>query len=274
MSTAAIDHAPASAAGLLRHSWARVQRSALPLLAIAIVLGIWQAISEMTWLGLWVDYISSPAAAASAGWTMATSGELWTNARGSLVAFAIGFVLSAGVGIPIGLVMGWSRTIRELLEAPLYALNATPRLALLPVIVVWLGIDVASVVAVVFIDAVIPVIVNAMAGVREVDASLLRVGRSFGATRLQLFRKIIFPASTPAVLTGVRLAVARGVLGVIVAQLYVSTVGIGHLIATYGQLFQVDQIVFLVVLVAVVAYLVNLALERLQSRFDRWRGEP
>jgi ABC-type nitrate/sulfonate/bicarbonate transport system permease component len=247
-------------------------RFTLPALGIVLALALWQLLSAMHFLGLWVDYVSSPVDATSAGWDMTVSGELWTNAKGSLEAFAIGFALSAAVGIPLGLLMGWSRTVRQLLEPPMHALNATPRLALLPVIVVWLGIGVKSTVVVVFLDAVIPVIINGMAGVRDVDVKLVQVARSFGANRSELFRKILLPASLPAILTGVRLAVARGVLGVIVAQLYVSTVGIGHLIATYGQEFHVDQVVFLVLLVAVFGYAVNVALQRLESRFDSWRG--
>jgi ABC-type nitrate/sulfonate/bicarbonate transport system permease component len=168
--------------------------------------------------------------------------------------------------------MGWNGTVRGLLEPPMMVLNATPRLALLPVIVVWLGIGVKSTVVVVFIDAVIPIIVNGMAGVRDVDATLIRVGRSFGASRRELFAKFLLPASLPAILTGVRLGVSRGVLGVIVAQLYVSTVGIGKLISDYGQQFQVDQVIFLVVLVAVFAYVVNLLLARFERRFERWRA--
>jgi ABC-type nitrate/sulfonate/bicarbonate transport system permease component len=242
------------------------------LAAIVGALAVWELLSQASWLGLWTTYISNPVDAVSAGSHMATSGELWTNAQGSLEAFAIGFALSAVVGIPIGLMMGWNRTVRQLLDPPLNALNATPRLALLPVIVVWLGIGVKSTVVVVFIDAVIPVIINATAGVRDIDVKFVQVARSFGASRRELFQKVLLPASTPAVLTGVRLAVARGVLGVIVAELYVSTVGIGHLISTYGQAYETNQVVFLVLLVAVFAYLINVALQRVERRFESWKG--
>jgi ABC-type nitrate/sulfonate/bicarbonate transport system permease component len=250
------------------------ERFWLPFAGILTALVVWQLLSGARFLGIWTTYISNPADALSAGWTMTTSGELWTNAKGSLSAFAIGFALSAAIGIPVGMLMGWNATARQLLEPPMMALNAMPRLALLPVIVVWLGIGVKSTVVVVFLDAVIPVIVNGMAGIRDVDAKLVQVARSFGARRLALFSKILLPASLPAILTGVRLAVARGVLGVIVAQLYVSTVGIGTLISNYGQEFQVDQVIFLVGLVSVFAYVVNLALARLERRFEGWRAAP
>jgi NitT/TauT family transport system permease protein len=248
------------------------ERIALPVGALIVVLAIWQLVSAWSGLGVWVQYISSPVDAISAGWGLLTSGELWSNTEGSLEAFAIGFALAAVIGVPIGLAMGWSRTLRELLDPPLNLLNATPRLALLPVIVVWLGIGVKATVVVVLIDAVIPVIVNAMAGVRDTDVKFIQVARSFGAGRLDLFRKVLLPASTPAVLTGVRLAVSRAVLGVIVAELYVSTAGIGHLIQTYGQAFQMSEVVFLVVLVGVFGYLINLALQRVERRFESWRA--
>jgi ABC-type nitrate/sulfonate/bicarbonate transport system permease component len=248
------------------------ERTLLPLAGIVGALALWEVLSLCHFLGLWTTYISDPAGMLSAGWTMATDGELWTNAKGSLSAFAIGFAISAAIGVPVGLLMGWNRTVRELLEPPMMALNALPRLALLPVIVVWLGIGVKSTVVVVVLDAVIPVIVNGMAGIRDVDNKLVRVARSFGANRRQLFGKVLLPASLPAIVTGLRLGVARAVLGVIVAQLYVSTVGIGHLIKTYGETLQVDQITFLVLLVAVFAYLINLVLARFERRFDSWKG--
>jgi NitT/TauT family transport system permease protein len=244
----------------------------LPLAGVVAVLVLWEVVAHLRFLGVFTEYISDPIGAAAAGWDMTVSGDLWTNAQGSLVAFAIGFALSAGVGIPIGMLMGWNSTVRQLLEPPIAALNATPRLALLPVIVVWLGIGVKSTVVVVFLDAVIPVIINGMAGIRDVDVKLVQVARSFGAGRRELFQKILLPASMPAIATGVRLGVSRGVLGVIVAQLYVSTVGIGHLISTYGEQFQVDQVVFLVVLVTVFAYAVNVLLRRFERRFDSWRA--
>jgi NitT/TauT family transport system permease protein len=252
--------------------WGRNERWLLPTIALVIAIVVWWALSKMSFLGIWTEYISNPVDAVQAGWNMLTAGELWTNAKGSLEAFAIGFALSAAIGVPLGLLMGWNKIVRELLDPPLDVLNATPRLALLPVIVVWLGIGVKSVVVVVLIDAVIPVIVNATAGVRDVDVKLVQVARSFGASKGEIFRKILLPASLPAVLTGVRLAVSRGVLGVIVAELYVSTAGIGHLISVYGQAFRVNQVVFLVLLVAVFGYLVNVGLQRVERRFENWRG--
>lgn len=254
-----------------RLSGRRPGRAAYGTVAILVAIGIWQAISS---LGI-VDptYISSPSGAASAGWTMARDGELWSSSRSSLYAFAIGLAVSVAVGVPLGLAMGWNRTLRQLTEPPMMAVYATPRLALLPVIVVWLGVGTLSTIAVVFIGAVIPIIVNAMAGIRDVDAKLVQVARSFGTSRFDLFRKVLVPAATPHLLTGVRLGVGRAVLGVVVSEMYISTgSGIGNLVTTYGQAYRTDYIVFITLLVGVFGYLVSALVRQLESRVDGWRG--
>jgi ABC-type nitrate/sulfonate/bicarbonate transport system permease component len=247
------------------------RRYVLPLITLTVSLAVWEIVSHLG-LGGFVQYISSPSGSASAFWKMIENGELWPSVRVSVVAFAVGFAISVAAGIPLGLAMGWNRIVRELLEPPLMAFYVMPRLALLPVIVVWLGIGTASTIVVVVIDAIFPVIINSMAGIRNADSKLVQVARSFGSNRRDLFRKVLFPASVPAILTGVRLAVARGVLGVVVAQLYVSTVGVGHLISVYGQTYQTDYIVVLVLLVGVFGYVVNLGLQRIERRFETWRG--
>jgi ABC-type nitrate/sulfonate/bicarbonate transport system permease component len=247
------------------------RRVLLPLATLIVFLGLWQILASVG-IGGFVQYISSPSGSASAFWTMVTNGELWPSVRVSVIAFAVGFTISVVIGIPLGLLMGWNPIVREFLEPPLMAFYVMPRLALLPVIVVWLGIGTTSTIVVVVIDAIFPVIINSMAGIRNADQKLVQVARSFSARRRDLFRKVLFPASVPAILTGVRLAVARGILGVVVAQLYVSTVGIGHLIAVYGAQYQTDYIVVLVLLVGIFGYAVNLGLQRVERRFQTWRG--
>jgi sulfonate transport system permease protein len=247
------------------------RRVLLPIATLVAFLAIWQ-IAASIGIGGFVQYISSPSGSASALWTMVTNGELWPSVRVSVISFAVGFAISVAAGIPLGLAMGWNAVLRELLEPPLMAFYVMPRLALLPVIVVWLGIGVRSTIVVVIVDAIFPVIINSMAGIRNADQKLVQVARSFGSSKPDLFRKVLFPASIPAILTGVRLAVARGILGVIVAQLYVSTVGIGHLIAVYGAQYQTDYIVVLVLIVGVFGYAVNLGLQRVERRFETWRG--
>lgn len=248
----------------------RSDRLAYGMGAVAIFLAIWQVVGTFGIVS--PQYISSPSDAASAGWAMVTSGELWANSQRSLYTFAVGFAISIMVGTPLGLAMGWNPTLRQLTEPPIMALYVTPRLALLPVLVVWLGIGAVSTIAVVFVGAVVPVIVNAMAGIRGVDAKMIQVARSFGTSRFDLFRKVLLPASTPSLLTGVRLGIGRAVLGVVVAEMYAATHGIGRLVTNYGQAYRTDFIVFLVVLVGVFGYVISAIVRMLEGRVERWRG--
>lgn len=240
-------------------------------LGIVLLLGIWQAIGSLGFVS--VTDISSPAGAVRAGWNMVSSGELWTNAEATLIAFAIGLALSIAAGVPLGLAMGWNRTVRRLSEPLIAAIYVTPYLAFLPVLVVWMGIGNTVKVAVVFVAGFIPIVVNAVAGIRDVDPLLVRVARSLDASRLQLFTRILLPASLPSVATGIRLAVGRAVLGVIAAELYVSISGIGNLISTYGQSDRTNYVVFLVLLVGVFGYAVTALTGAAEKRLAGWREQ-
>jgi NitT/TauT family transport system permease protein len=252
--------------------WIGAQRFTLPVLGLAGAIVVWQVLGELHWLGLWVEYISSPTGAAQAGWNLTTSGELVDALATSFAAFALGFAIAALIGVPVGLLMGWSRLVREILEPLVSFFYAIPRLALMPIIVVWLGVGLKTIIVVVVIDAVIPVIINGAAGVRNLDAKLSQVALSFGASQSQLFWKILLPGATPAIITGLRLAIARSVLGVIVAQIYASVSGVGQLIVLYGQVLAVDEVVFLVLLVGMFGLLASLAVKRFERRFETWRG--
>ena len=182
--------------------------------------------------------------------TSSRDGRLLHDAAVSLSEFAVGFALALAVGVPLGLVLGTFPTLRHLLDPPVMAIYATPQLALLPIFVLWLGIGMGSKVAVVFIGASIPIIVNSMAGVRHVERSLVLAARSFCATRRDVFIKVILPASLPAVMIGVRLGLSRGVLGVVVAEMYVSQDGVGNQIMRLGSAFRVDHLLVYVLLVS------------------------
>lgn len=253
----------------LRVSGRRLRSWAIGTAAILAALIIWQLLNTTGMIKK--EYISSPAGVASAFGTMASNGQLWSNGQSSLIAFLVGFGISIGIGVPVGMAMGWNRLVRQFVQPPIMALFVTPRLALLPVIVVWLGIGVKSTIVVVVIGATIPIMVNAMAGVRGVDTKLLQVAHSFQASRFDLFRKILLPSATPLILSGIRLAVGSAVLGVVVSEMYVSTGGIGNLITTYGQLYDTPYIVCLVLVVAVFGWLVTVLVHMVENRFESWR---
>lgn len=233
-------------------------------LSVSAFLLAWEVAPR---LGL-VDplFTSQPSRIAAAGLEIARSGGLASHLGASGYELVSGVVLAIVLGVPLGLSLGTSRRLRDYLDAPLMALYAAPRLALLPVLVVWLGIGMASKVAVVFIGAVLPIVINSAAGPRAIDPSLVLAASAFGARRGDLFWKVILPGSLPAVLSGIRLGLGRGLLGVVVGEMYVSERGVGNQIMSMGSAFRIDELLFYTLLVSSVGVLLTSAMRRLEER--------
>lgn len=237
--------------------------------SVAGLLLAWEALSRFDVID--TTYLGSPYGVALAGWELVVDGSLWQHGSVSLYAFVVGFAIASLGGVPLGLMMGWNRTIREVTEPLVMALNATPRLTLLPVIIVWLGIGTGSTILVVVLAASIPVVVNAMAGVAEADPGIVRASRSFSASRRQLFAKVLLPGALPSVIAGLRMGAVRGILGVVIAEMYVSVEGIGNIMSRYGNSFRTDYLFFLVVLIALTGYGVSTLLRHLEQHYGQWK---
>ena len=121
-------------------------------------------------------------------------------------------------------------------------MNATPRVALLPLVIIWLGIGILSKVGIIFLGAVFPMLINARDGVKTTSLNLINAARSFGASEWQVFKSVVFPSTLPFVLTGLRIAVGRALVGVLVGELYAATAGIGFMITVAGATFQTDKV--------------------------------
>ena len=244
-------------------------RAKVVVASIAVVLAGWQLAGQLGLVD--VRYTSVPTAIASAGIELARSGELWSNASLTLLEFLTGFVFAVAVGVPLGMLMGWRLRLRQTLEPALAALYVTPSLALLPLVVLALGIGPASKIAMVFIEALITIVVNSMAGIRETDRKLVRAARSFCASEVAVFRKVLLPSALPTVMAGLRLGAGRGVIAVIVAELYGGTRGIGLQISSYGQSFVIAPLLFLTLLVGIFGYAVSTALRATERRASSWK---
>ncbi len=247
-------------------SWL-LSRAFVSTAAVAIFLIGWEIAPRMHLVD--VVYSSEPSRVIAASAEIIRSGELLHDVSISLAEFILGLAAALAVGLPIGLLLGSFQTLRYLLDPPVMAIYATPQLALLPIFILWLGIGMGSKIAVVFVLAVIPIIVNSIAGVRDVDRSLVLAARSFCAKKRDIFTKVIFPASLPAAMIGIRLGISRGVLGVIVAEMYVSQSGIGHQIMQYGSAFRTDYLVFYVVLVSIFGFTATAAVRALEERLRK-----
>jgi len=211
-------------------------------------------------------YTSRPSRVIAAGLEIVRTEGFLHDVSVSISEFAIGFALAIAIGVPLGLLLGRFAVLRYLLDPPIMAIYATPHLALLPIVVVWLGIGMQSKIALVFIGAFIPILVNSMAGVRGVERPWVVAARSFCGGEWDIFTKIILPASLPSVILGIRLGVSRAVLGVVVGEMYQSQAGLGNEIMRYGSEFRTDYLLFDVLLVSLFGFSAAAAVRALEER--------
>ncbi len=240
--------------------------------AVILVLGAWEAVWSYT---NWISplFFSGPSAIAKQFWFLLTEGTLLSDLAYSGKNFAIGFAFALVGGVFLGVIIGWYRVARMLLDPFLNALYATPRLAMMPLILIWFGIDYKSKVFIVFLSAFFPILVNTAGGIRTLDRDLLRAARAFCASDWQIFKTLAVPASVPFILTGVRQGVALGLIGVVVGEMFGGSEGIGFMVSYGGQTFQTDTLFVGVIIIAFAGIALTSLAERLERHFSRWRPE-
>ena len=204
---------------------------------------------------------------------MSASGELPSNALASLQEFIQGLAPAIVIGIASGIAFGLNRRLHYLCEPLIVALNTSPIIAFVPIVVVWFGVGTQSKAVMVFLAAVIPIVINTMTGITEVHESWIRACRAFGANRAQVIAKAILPGALPAVMVGIRLSIGRAVVGLIAAEMYVSVRGIGRLIQVYSTSERAAEIFVLVAVVASFGFLLVTLLRRLEALLAPWSLE-
>ncbi|GAA2751964.1 ABC transporter permease [Kitasatospora cinereorecta] len=259
----------------------RQRRSWLPALlrtvvgrsaAIVVLLAVWEAAPR---LGL-VDRTFLPplSEVLRAWWGLLDGGRLGENARASLVRSFSGFGLAVGIGVPLGLLIGWYRPLAELLSPLLELFRNTAALALLPVFVLVLGIGETSKIAIVLYACLWPILLNTISAVRTVDPTLLRLARSLDLSPLRLFQKVILPASVPVVFTGIRLAGAVSILVLVAAEMVGAKAGLGYLINASQYNFAIPQMYAGILTISVIGVAFNQLLLAIERRLTAWRPGP
>src|SRR5262245_48107707 len=218
-------------------------------------------------------FISSPTQIAKTGWQLGHEADFWNDVAVSATEFLLGYGAAVAVAVPLGLAVGLSKRLDYLLAPFVDILNAVPRVTLLPLIIIWFGIGIWSKVAVVFLGAVIPILINTQSGVKTNEARFVRVARSFSASRFKIFTSIVLAGTVPFRFTGLKYGAGRALLGVVVGELYASTAGVGHVIADAGNTLQTDVVFFGVFIFMATGLLVVSLLDRVERRFDRWRPQ-
>lgn len=241
---------------------------------IVLLLVVWESIPLWYTLprGMALFFTTPSKVAASFGELLA-SGEIEKHFYVSATAFVVGLGLSIAVGLPLGLVMGRSAVVENLLDPYVTAANATPRIVFLPLLILWFGIGIWSKILIVFAGAVFPLLINTYVGVKNVNRLLVNVVRSFGANEWQLMKIVVLPNSVPYIIAGLRLAIGRAILGVVVGEFFGSSQGLGYMIASAATNYKVDVVFVGVAIFMALSVVLTLAVKQLESRLASWRPE-
>jgi NitT/TauT family transport system permease protein len=252
-----------------RTAWKQNEKWLLGTLSMTLFLAFWETAVTLQWVN--PLFTSSPSRIVRTAIEMFADGSIIEHIEVSAHEFVVGYGLAVIIGVPLGILMGWYSRVDAVLEPFVSALYATPRIALLPLILIWLGIGIASKIAIVFLGAVFPIVVNTVTGVRTVEADFVKVARSFGCNDRQMFWTVVLPSSVPMLLAGLRLGLGHALVGIVVGEMYGATKGLGFLIATAGARFQTDQVMVGIILIAGAGVLLTELLRAIERRFERWR---
>ena len=266
---------PSSAAAVrdtARHNVRDAARAALPLLLpwllpVALVLA-WELSSRLDWLSSRI--LPAPWAVAQAFWNLAASGELWIHLRTSLWRALTGFAIGAGAGLALGLLTGSFRRAETLLDTTLQMVRNIPALALIPLVILWFGIDETAKLFLLAVGVFFPVYLNTFHGIRSTDPALVEMARSYGLSGWPLYRDVVLPAALPSILVGVRFALGLVWVLLIVAETISAQAGIGYMTMNAREFLQTDVVLVGILLYALLGKLADLLSRALEKHFLRW----
>jgi ABC-type nitrate/sulfonate/bicarbonate transport system permease component len=217
-------------------------------------------------------FLVGPSRIAIAAWDLWSSGELQRAIVQTSFPFFIGMAITIVGGIVFGFAMAQWRLVEYILDPFVNAFYAIPRIALVPLVILWAGLGLAGKVSILVSIAIFPVIISTFAGIRDVRGSLIEIGRAYAATPTQIFFKIVLPASVPFVMTGIRLAVGLGIIGIVVGEFFTALSGLGGMIVNYANLFQTAKMFVPIVVLAAIGAVLTELVAMLERRLSRWRA--
>ncbi|HEY7555468.1 MAG TPA: ABC transporter permease [Candidatus Binatia bacterium] len=238
--------------------------------SVGIFLVLWELVGN-TFKLINPMFMSAPSLVFNAAIQLFSSGEIFNDLYVSGIELFWGYLLSALFAIPFGIMIGWYKKVSHIFDPFVNAMNATPRVALLPLVIIWLGIGILSKVGIIFLGAVFPILINTRDGVKTTPHNLLTAARSFGASEWMIFKTVVLPSTIPFILSGLRLGLGRAIVGVMVGELYAATAGIGFMITVAGATFQTDKVFVGVAVFALTGMLGMELLTRVEKRFSSWR---
>ena len=256
--------APAAARRLAAQAGQRLLPWLVPLLLVAV----WQAASARGWLSTRV--LPAPLDVLQAAWTLAESGELWTHVKVSAARALSGLAIGGGLGLLLGLLTGSLRWAETLLDSTIQMVRNIPALALIPLVILWFGIDESAKLFLIAVSVFFPIYLNTYHGIRNVDPGLVEMGRTYGLTRWQLYRDIILPGALSSILVGLRFSLGLMWVILIVAETISAQSGIGYLTMNAREFLQTDIVLVGILLYALLGKLADVFARALERWWLRW----
>jgi len=254
--------------------WHRLEPTMLGGAGIITLLLLWEVLPRIITMKAGTKlFFTTPSEVVGTLWRLFSTGAIWTPLGVSASGFALGLGLAIVVGLPLGVLIGRSRTLNAMLDPFITAFNATPRLVFLPLVMLWFGLGLWTKVVIVFIGALFPILINTYEGVRNADRTLINVVRSFGASEWDVARLVVVPNAMPYIIAGLRLAVGRAVLGVVVAEFFGSESGLGVMMVQAAGRYQVDVVFSGLIVFAVLSLVLTWMVQLLENRLGRWRPQ-
>jgi ABC-type nitrate/sulfonate/bicarbonate transport system permease component len=236
---------------------------------VAVLLITW----EIAGRRLGDFFLAPPTSLVAATGELLKSGELVDATVNSLYSLLVGFGLSALLGIGLGYFMGWYKPVAKVIDPFVNAAYVIPVAALVPVIIIWFGLGTTSRILVVMLFCVFEILVSTYTGVKNVDPMLIDVGRSFGASRIGLFRKVVFFASLPYIFAGLRMGASRAIKGMVIAELLFAVTGLGGAIQTAANYYRTDIVFVYVIVIALLGIVLSGAIQLIERVVTPWKQE-
>ncbi|TXT34207.1 MAG: sulfonate transport system permease protein [Comamonadaceae bacterium] len=254
---------------LLSRSMAKaIWQRLLPWLVPVALIALWQIASSLGWLSTRV--LPAPLEVVSAFWTLTASGELWIHVRVSAGRALTGLAVGGGLGLLLGLLTGSSRLAETLLDSSIQMVRNIPALALIPLVILWFGIDESAKLFLIAVSVFFPIYLNTFHGIRGVDPGLIEMGRTYGLNRWQLYSQIVLPGALSSILVGLRFSLGLMWVILIVAETISAQAGIGYLTMNAREFLQTDVVLVGILLYAALGKLADVFAKALERYWLRW----
>jgi NitT/TauT family transport system permease protein len=254
--------------------WRRLEPAMLGTASIALLLIAWELLPHLVTISAGTRlFFTTPSRIAATLWTMFATGTIWEPLGVSAAGFALGLGIAIVVGLPLGVLLGRSPALNAMFDPFITAFNATPRLVFLPLVLLWFGLGLWSKVVIVFIGALFPILINTYEGVRNADRLLIDVVRSFGAREWDVARLVVVPNAMPYIVVGLRLGIGRAILGVVVAEFFGSTEGLGVVMVRAASSYHVDVVFAGLIVFGALSLAMTGAVQAVEKRLSRWRPQ-